>query len=336
MNPKKKKIRGVKQKEESRWRREQKGKGVKKRFRLVKVWLLAFVILASLGLGVKGWLSYRHRIWDGQSRLNIALAGEKTYLLSLDPVDSEIILVEIPSETIVEVAFGHGFYPIDSIFELSRLEKREGELLAETLENNFAVPVEGWFYSLHEINSSSVKEPKSLLTRLIFSRIKPGAKTNLAFWDLSRLWLVSNNVSVFRANFFNLSNLNLLVEVELPDKTKALKIDEDRLDAFTQQHFQEKKLGGENLVVEVINSTGLPGLAEKGARLLTNIGVEVVGVGNQEEGVSRCLLIGESSVKKNYLTKRMMEIFACDWQTSEERGKGDLTLVLGEEFQKRF
>lgn len=331
MNPKKK-IRGVKQKEESRWRREQKGKGVKKRFRLVKLWILVFASFAFLGLGVKGGLSYRHRIWDGQSRLNIALAGEKTCLLSLDPVDSELVLVEIPSETEVEVAFGYGVYPINSVYELSRLEKREGELLAETFENNFAVPVEGWFYSSGEIESS---KPKSLLTKLIFSTLKMGAKTNLTFWDLSRLWLVSNNVSVFRANFFNLSNLNLLEEVELPDKTKALKIDEDRLDAFTQQYFQEKKLGGENLVIEVINSTKLPGLAEKGARLLTNVGVEVVGVGNQEEVVSRCLLVGESSIQKNYLTQRVMGIFGCNWREGEE-GKGDLTLILGEEFQRRF
>jgi hypothetical protein len=328
MNPKKK-IRGVKQKEESRWRREQKGKGVKKRFRLVKLWILVFASFAFLGLGIKGWLSYRHRIWDGQSRLNIALAGEETCLLSLDPVDSELVLVEIPSETEVEVAFGYGVYPINSVYELSQLEKKEGEILAETLENNFAVPVEGWYYSPHEIDTSSVKEPKSLLTRLIFSRITPGVKTNLTFWDLSRLWLVSNNVSVFRANFFNLSNLNLLEEVELPE------IDEDRLDAFTQQYFQEKKLGGENLVIEVINSTKLPGLAEKGARLLTNIGVEVVGVGNQEEKVSQCLLIGESSIQKNYLTQRVMGIFGCNWREGQE-GKGDLTLILGEEFQERF
>jgi len=332
MNPKKK-IRAADQKEESRWEREIKNGKVKRKFRLVKVWLLAFALLISLGLGFKAWLSFRHRVWDGKSRLNIALAGEKTYLLGLDPVDSEIILIEIPSETQIEVAFGLGSYPIDSVFELSRLEKKEGILLAQTLENNLAIPVKAWIDYQKEID---FHQPRNLFLQLIYSSLKGEAKTNLTNWDRLQLLYTIKNVSVFRSNSYNLSNLNLLEEVELPDKNKGLRIEPERIDAFIQSHFQERRLREENLTIEVINTTQFPGLAERGARLLNNLGVEVVGVNNQEEKINRCQLIGEEKLKNNYSAKFIRQIFDCQWKDSQEEGRADLILILGEDYRKKF
>jgi len=330
---KKKKKRLFEQEKEPRWEREIKNGKVKRKFRLVKVWLLVFALLISLGLGFKAWLSFRHRVWDGKSRLNIALAGEKTYLLGLDPVDSEIILIEIPSETQIEVAFGLGSYPIDSVFELSRLEKKEGILLAQTLENNLAIPVKAWVDYQKEID---FHQPKNLFLQLIYSSLKGEAKTNLTNWDRLQLLYTIKNVSVFRSNSYNLSNLNLLEEVELPDKNKGLRIEPERIDAFIQTHFQERKLREENLTIEVINTTQFPGLAERGARLLNNLGVEVVGVNNQEEKTNRCQLVGEGKLKNNYSAKFIRQIFDCQWQDSQEEGRADLILILGEAYQQKF
>ena len=330
---KKKKKRLFEQEKEPRWEREIKNGKVKRKFRLVKVWLLAFALLISLGLGFKAWLSFRHRVWDGKSRLNIALAGEKTYLLGLDPVDSEIILIEIPSETQIEVAFGLGSYPIDSVFELSRLEKKEGILLAQTLENNLAIPVKAWVDYQKKID---FHQPKNLFFQLIYSSLKGEAKTNLTNWDRLQLLYTIKDVSVFRSNSYNLSNLNLLEEVELPDKNKGLRIEPERIDAFIQSHFQEKKLREENLTIEVINTTQFPGLAERGARLLNNLGVEVVGVNNQEEKINRCQLIGEKELKNNYSVKFIRQIFDCQWKDFQEEGRADLILILGEDYRKKF
>ena len=332
MNPKKK-IRAVKGKKEPRWKREHKNEEVQKRFRLVKTWLLFFAIFALLGISFRAWWSYRHRLWNGESRINLAIASEKTYLLSLDPASAEMVLVEIPSQTQVEVAFSRGFYPIDSVFELSQLEEEEGILLAQTLENNFGVPVKAWVYFPNKIDPH---KPKPLLNQIIYSAFKKGAKTNLTNWDLIRLLLANNRVHVYKANFFNLERLNLLAEVELPDKTQALVVDKDRLDAFVQDNFQERKIRLENLTVEVVNSTQSPGLAESGARLLTNIGFEVVGVDNQEEMIKKCLLIGDNQQKGFYSTERLEEIFDCDWQTAQERERADLILILGEGYEGQF
>ena len=332
MNPKKK-IRAVKEKKEPRWKREHKNEEVKKRFRLVKTWLLLFAIFALLGISFKAWQSYRHRVWDGESRINLAIASEKTYLLSLDPASAEMALVEIPSQTQVEVAFSRGFYPIDSIFELSQLEEEEGLLLAQTLENNFGVPVKAWVYFPNKIDP---QKPKPLLNQIIYSAFKGRTKTNLTNWDLVRLLLANNRVHVYKANFFDLERLNLLAEAELPDKTHALVIDKDRLDAFVQNNFQERKIRLENLTVEVVNSTQSPGLAESGARLLTNIGFEVSGFDNQEGMMKKCLFIGDNQQKGFYSTKWLREIFDCDWQSSEEKERADLILILGEEYEEQF
>ncbi len=332
MNPKKK-TRSSRKEKEPRWQREHKKEGVKKRFRLIKTWLLIFVLLALAGFAFKSWLSYRHRVWDGKSRLNLAIASGKTYLLSLDPVASEIFLVEIPSQTQVEVAFGRGFYPLDSVYELSQLEKEEGRLLAQTLENNFAVPVKAWAYLPNRLNS---QEPKAFLIQIIYSALKGKVKTNLAFWDFFQLLLANHRIPIYQAGFYELSQLNLLTKTELPDKTQALTIDKDRLDSFCQNHFPERKIRLENLAVEVINSTPLPGLAEKGARLLTNIGFEVVGTSNQEEEITQCLISGDSQLKEHYSTKRIKAIFGCRWQSSQEKERADLVLILGKEFQQQF
>jgi hypothetical protein len=332
MKPKKK-TRPSRKEKEPRWQREHKEEGVKKRFRLIKTWLSIFLLLALAGFSIKVWLGYRHRVWDGESRLNIVIASKKTYLLSLDPVASEIFLIEIPSQTQVEVAFGRGFYPLDSVYKLSQLEKEEGRLLAVTLENNFAVPVKAWAYLPNGLNS---QEPKAFLNQIIYSALKGRAKANLTFWDFFQLLLANHRIPIYQASFYELSQLNLLTETELPDKTQALTIDKDRLDSFSQSHFPEKKIRLENLAIEVINSTPLPGLAERGARLLTNIGFEVVGTSNQEEEVSQCLLRGDSQLKEHYSTKRIKAIFGCQWQSTQEKERADLVLILGKEFQQQF
>jgi len=332
MNPKKK-IRSSKKGKEPRWQREHKNDEVKKRFRLIKTWLFIFILLVLSGFVFKAWQSYRHRVWDGESRLNITIASEKTYLLSLDPVASEIFLVEIPSQTQVEVAFGHGFYPLDSVYELSQLEKEEGRLLAATLENNFAVPVEAWVFLPNGLSS---QEPKAFLNQIIYSALKGRAKTNLTYWDFLQLLLANHRIPIYQASYYELSQLNLLAMTDLSDKTQAFTIDKDRLDSFCQNHFPERKIRLENLAVEVINSTPLSGLAERGARLLTNVGFEVVGTSNQEEAISQCLLKGDSQLKELYSTKRIKAIFGCQWQSSQDKVRADLVLILGKEFQEQF
>ncbi len=331
MNPKKK-TRTIKEKE-PRWKREHKNEQAKKRLRLVKVWVFIFFLLILLGLGIKAWLSYRYRIWDGKSQLNLAISAEETYLLSLDPVASEMVFLKIPAKTEMQVAFGYGFYPLGSVYELSCLEKKEGELLAATLENNLALPVKGWLSFSDRINP---QEPKAWLNQVIYLLLQRQAKSNLTSWDLLSLLLANRNVPIYKVETFDLGNLNLLEEIELPDKTKGLKINPEILDSFLQKHFQERKIRQENLVVEVINSTQSPGLAERGARLLTNIGFEVAAVGNQEEKINRCLLIGNQEMKKTFSAERIQQIFDCQWQNSQEQGRADLILVSGEEYQKRF
>jgi hypothetical protein len=332
MKPKKK-TRPSRKEKEPRWQREHREEGVKKRFRLIKTWLLIFFFLTLVGFSLKAWLGYCHRVWDGESRLNIAIASEKTYLLSLDPVASEIFLVEIPSQTQVEVAFGHGFYPLNSVYKLSQLEKEEGRLLAVTLENNFAVSVKAWAYLPKGISS---QEPKAFLNQIIYSALKGKARTNLTFWDFLQLLLANYRIPIYQAGFYELSQLDLLTKTELPDKTQAFTIDKDRLDSFCQNHFPERKIRLENLTIEVINSTPLSGLAERGARLLTNIGFEVVGTSNQEEEINQCIISGDSSLKEFYSTRRIEAIFGCRWQTSQEEKRADLVLILGREFQRQF
>ncbi len=89
--------------------------------------------------------------------------------------------------------------------------------------------------------------------------------------------------------------------------------------------------------MEVINSTRHSGLGEGAARVLTNIGVDVVSVSDSEEERDSCLVLSEKDKKNSHTIKKIRRIFNCGFEERKESGgRVDIEVMVGEDYYKKL
>jgi len=318
---------------QARWQREQNGRKNKKKKRVIGYWLLGIGILLIVGLAFEGLQIFRHSLWDGKTRINFVLAGEETSLVSFGPTEEELVNLAIPAGTQIEVTHGYGKYRIEAVWKLGKQEKRK-ELLVESLQENFGVPVEGWIYTT-ESRGQRTDTREELLSD-IRKQILGKGETNLSKWDLVRLWWQVKKVRFDRAKSVDLSKISVLISSASPDGTQIWEIDKSSLDAYLARLVSEPKIREENLAVEVLNGTTHSGLAEQGARIISNIGGEVSWVGNSDIKYQKSNIKSRKEQKNSFTVQQIMKIFNAEWEEKEEEGRAEITLILGEDYWQKL
>lgn len=317
----------------SRWKKEQKEKKQKRNFLVVRLWLFVICLLLLGGITFKLFQLVRASLWNGRDRINFVLKGGETILASFEPIQESLSLILIPGQTLLEVCHGYGKYKVEAIPGLEKLEKRD-ILSAESIQENLGIPVEGWVgMSNVRCQMSNVKE--KILCE-VGNQILQEKSTNFSRWDLLRLWWEIKRVRGGSTEVLDLGKLNVFLEKQLPDGTKVFEIDPARLDPLIQKFLADFSLKKENLSIEILNGTSFAGLAEKGARLLTNIGGEVVAVGNSEAGSEKCEVRSFKDKKNSYTVRKIMKVWNCNWQEKKEEGRAEITLILGEDYWQKL
>lgn len=296
-------------------------------------WLcLAFLVVLAL-LFIKGWQVVNSSLWDGRSRLNFVLASKEVVLASFDPYEQELLLLVIPEGTQLEVVHGYGKYRVDAVGRLGGQEKISG-LLAGSLQENFGVVVDGWISTFSQEWKTS--DRKSLLRNVLQERIFDSRTTNFSRWDLVRLWWSVKNLRFDRLKTIDLAKTNILKQEQLADKTRVYVIEASSLDVYLSRLFFDTTLRKEKLSIEILNATNKPGLAERASRIVGNIGGEVVWVGNYETQSEKCKVQSAKEKKDSYTVRKLMKVFACLWEEKGEEGRGDISLLLGEDYWQKL
>lgn len=316
-----------------RWQREQAAKKTKKQKSAFKFWFLVSAFLFLAGFCLKAIKIYRESVWQGEGRVSIVFSCQPLVLFSYSSFEqSSLVSLLIPGDTQIEVIHGYGKYKVSSIPKLEELEKRE--LLTESVEQALGVPIEG-FIKLTDCQASYEEEVKKLFLKSISSAFLQKAETNLGKWDLARLFLAARGVKGSQSRKLDLKTVGVLDEVTLPDGSQVWEVSVEKFDLKLGEYFQDEKARQEGLAIEVLNGTDHPGLAEGAARILENLGLELVGVSNAPEKKDECYLFGSSRVKKTYTARRLMKIFDCQYQEGQPE-KADLSLVLGEAYWRKL
>jgi len=298
-----------------------------------KGFLLIFLIIL-IGLGYKVYGFWHQRLWDGQNRLNLVVESQPLFVASLAPKENLTILL-IPDDTFIETIRGYGFYRIKSIYNLGQLEDRGGELLLGSTQEFLGVPLDG--YALMENLKLKADQDEQMVKKLLLSQIwrllKSNQKTNLTAWDLVMAWWQLKKIRPSKISLINLDQLDVCSETTLADGSRAINVDPERLDQIVSQLFEDEKIGAEDLAISVLNGTSRPGLAKRGARLISNLGGRVVEIGGWRENVSGCELRGEKSTIKTYTAQKFKKIFDCQWTGEDLAGhRADLVVILGEDY----
>lgn len=346
------------------WKKFQTDSQKKKRLLLGLLVLGLIIILVLLGklLGFVGALgqpfapdskiSTRDYLWDSDAPVNIVVKSDQISLISYQPKSNSLAVIKIPNETYLNVPLNYGRWSARSIYSLGQSDDIQSgaNLLKLTMESTFAVPIDGYLLfddqtQIDKILDDIRSSPFGFLNYL------PGSKTDLSLWEYLRLIWELKNVRFDRITNIDLSQNESTNWVVLPDGRRVLEVDQRSLDKNTAALILDEEIEQENVNLVILNSTKHQGLAEKAARMISNLGGRVVEIGTIEESLSETLVIGD---KSSYTFNRLESFFAprclkknilvmvlgssCDSEVKQfiQAQQSQITIVLGEDYYLRF
>ncbi len=229
--------------------------------------------------------------WDGQFNINLVFRSNGISLVSYNPTDQKIIVVDIPDETYLEASGGFGKWQLGSLFDLGG-----DKLLKDTITNFLAQPIDGFLDFSGSYKNKNAKQVIDLLRSnpLGIINMLPSIRTDLTLWELLRFNFALGGVRFDKFTQINLQNTNALTKDHLLDGTEILAADPNILDTSLVD-LADPKIKNEHKNIALFNATQKPLFAQKWARLITNIGGDVIITSNAQKKVDKTIVVGEKS-----------------------------------------
>ncbi len=330
------------------WKYVQSKRHIKQSTKLALIVLSAVLILLLLSQIVKftqtlfsPWKQStqvnRTILWNRDFNIHILIRAKGLSLLSFDPTDQKIRIIDIPKTTYLEVAHGFGKWQTGSIYDLGEGQKDLGgaRLLQDTFGNFFGLPIDGIldFSGQYSQKDSSViiseirKDPFSIL------HILPYLKTDLTPFELIRLKIELSGIRFDKIRQIDLEkDTDALQKDKLADGTFVYTPDPIKLDAILSD-MMDPSIKSEHKTIAIFNSTDHMGLAQKAARLITNIGGYVIITSNGQNRLRTTQISGE----KSKTMERIKQIFKAGdiiHASNDDliSSRAEINLFLGEDF----
>ena len=292
------------------WKTAQKKAKQKRKIRLALMTLAFLLVLLLIGQAVRISHSLfspmssaqRSYIWDSSFNLNLVALTKPLSVISYNPEEGTIKIIEVADETYLDVPGGYGSWRAGSIDGLGGVG-----LLKSSFGNFLGLPIDGF------IESEEGRGKSEELVRAFQGNsvsVIGNLKTDLTPIELARFLIGVRGVRFDKITAYNLKDLGLLTPSSLADGTDILVGDPGKIDALILKNFYENKIVKEGATIGVFNSTDLPGLAGKSAQLISHLGGNVIIQNSLEEKLDHNAVTGQSSYP--YTTKRLREIFAPD------------------------
>lgn len=288
--------------------------------------------------------------WDGERRFTIVFEGDPLLLFSIEPASHRAVVISVPVNTVLEVPFDYGTYPAGAVYRLGNLDTKRngGKLLSKSMENTFGAVVEGFFaaksgnkLSFKSDNLADFKKkyfsiPGFLPSIFAFQKVSQNLASDLSFADIVRLWNAVRNLRSDQITAIDLSAANVLSEEKLPDGTTVAIINYDLLDQMDLALFQDQKVREENISIEIVNATKREKVASNFARILRNLGANVISkvTAEQSEKESCKIYASRSELLSSIIADRLTKFYRCKTEEQKNSGISDIRVILGENFLK--
>lgn len=279
----------------------------------------------------------RTYLWDGKFNLNLVIKAKNVALVSFNPTDKKVTFINVPDPTYLEVPFGFGMWQVSSIYDLGDSQKDfgGGRLLKQTMADLFGLPVDGYIQFLDKYAQKDIAEVVEEIRKSPFSVVGMLGfiKTDMTPFELFRINMGLSSVRFDKVREINLEEVeDLLLNEKLPDGTLVYKPDTIKLDALIS-NLTDNIIKQEHKTIAIFNSTKYPGLAQKAARLISNIGGDVIITANGQEAIKKTQIIGPQSKT----LERLRQIFnSSDIIDPKEKdlssSRADINLFLGEDY----
>jgi hypothetical protein len=348
----------------TKWRQYQQKRNTFKKLSLAFICLGALLLIVFTGFvfsfvkNISSPVTNRENIgattrlshWDGKSTINLVVKASSVYTLSYHPQDHEMVILKIPDDTYVTLPQKYGSWPTRSVYQLGQAENPPigAQLLKTTIEMNLGVPIDGFMYypGDQDLLTTVKNIRKNPMESLAFLKAVQSDLTPIELGKLVWGWW---GVRLDKIKMVDLGASQITDSILLPDGSRALGMNKALIDQLMQKEFVDSGVSDEGLSISIYNSTDVPGLAEKAARIVTNLGGRVIYQGNIKDKHAKSLIFSKPDHDKSYTKLRLSHIFApdclikgsfwskkdtCSSLTTEDIGRGDVTIILGEDYGK--
>lgn len=285
----------------------------------------------------------RSYLWDGKTNLNVAVLGQGVWVISLNPIQKKVTVITFPTQTYLEVPRGFGKWQARSVFDLGESQEGGGKLLEDTLTSFLGVPVEGFIKLKGHLENKEAGDLVGLIRQTPISLLinLKNIDSDLTLWELLRWNLSLLGVRFDKFKSLDLKNLGVLDKGTLADGTEVFNFDPIRMDSVISD-LVEDKFKQENLSIAVFNGSERPLMAQRAARLITNLGGSVIQISNFPQKQDKTFVFGENSKTLD----RLRQIFTSCGQSKDcdkinidlykMSSRAQINVILGEDFFFRF
>jgi hypothetical protein len=269
--------------------------------------------------------------------LGVAVFGDPVSIVYIDRTTGKTSLISLPASTMVDACATYGTYPISSLWRLGEIEKKGGQVFASSLGSALGIPIR--FYIGPKVLSDKPDNIREHLSRVlnvfsIFNIMTGSIETNMPIpIYLEVVRAVGDSLPT--ANILDLSKTFAISEKETYDGTREHTINPDGADLVFRQGQEVSRLRAENIRVSIVNTTGVLGLGQKVARMLSRGGITVIGTESEEKQFDSCEVSAGKTVISSFTVKSIASFLSCSVRTSEDTGTADVVVRLGKtEIQK--
>ncbi len=298
--------------------------GGKKNTDLRKYSYITFFILVFL---VYFYIKFTSEFWNGKTKLMVVypkIDGDVETVM-FDGFNEEIVVVTVPGDAQVDVAYNLGLWRLKSVWKLGENEGLGGELLATSMIKHFKFPVDVW--SDEEFRGIVEGNALHAARSVIISR-----NSGLKFADRLKLALFSISVSNTKRATLNLAETSYLRKEILSDGEEGYSIS-SKMSSKLMSLFSDPVILNKDPKIFVKNASGEQDISKTLSETIEVLGAKVSLVENHQMTDDDCIIVANDE----YVANKISRLLGCVIEKDEVWNGGfDVQVIIGKKFAKRF
>ncbi|HSX18755.1 MAG TPA: hypothetical protein VLE91_01330 [Candidatus Saccharimonadales bacterium] len=270
--------------------------------------------------------------WDGSSAFSVVLNTQPVSVVVYNPNSKKITQVKLNDELYTQT--GDVTEPLKKITTASG----DGEALSKVATYATRAPVYNYIILKNRDEVNEVNMEKyfgnfvSFVTPVRVLLFGSGfADTNIARFDLLRLWWQAKGLSTNNLDLVETSNRTQ--NIILAGGEKVLGVDDVSMQRLFGQYMENSKVLEEGAEVNIINASGSIDAYKLASDLVYSVGGRVGAISaNEQKQPTTVIRVRSSSYSASYLAK----VFDCDIKSVPNIPTGKIELVLGADFLTKY
>lgn len=291
----------------------------------------------------------REYSWDGKTSFNIAIASigynvTDISILNYHPQEKKAVILHIADQTYLDLPKGYGLWKVGSIYKLGQEEPKPiGALLLKlSLSKLLGLPIDGIIID----QSKNKKNSEELINEwrknsLAMALFIYSSQTDLTPIEGFRLLGAVSQVRGDKLTSLDFEKSSVTESKLLPDSSRVLGIDNVKLDTFIRNYMSDSSVIDEGVSVAIYNATTRSGMAQDVARVIANLGGNVVTISSVDNlSPTTYITTANLNKQKSISYRRITEVFApnclkINCQTNDPKvanSRAQINIVLGEDY----